>query len=366
MWRCAPRAAVETRDERVERMSRRSLTLFAASAAALVLVCVAALIPVPYVTMKPGPTFDTLGTLDEKPLFEFNENVNTYPTKGELRFTTVSVTSADSNLSLGQAVTAWFDDQDAVVPRDVIYPDGQTAEEAEEETSMQMSSSKTLSEAVALRAAGYDVKVKVESPVDPKGPSAGKLEVGDNIVTVDGDKVNSPDDVVAAVATLDPGTKVDLEVERGQGEREVTITTEAHPEDESMSRIGIGVGYDFPIKVKNHVGEDVGGPSAGTMFALAMYDELTKGSLTGGEVVAGTGTITDDGTVGPIGGIQQKVTGAAASDATVFLTPAANCDEAVEGDDHGMTLVKVTSFDQAVKALQKLADDPDAEVAQCE
>lgn len=347
-------------------MSRRSLTLFAASAAALVLVCVAALIPVPYVTMKPGPTFDTLGTLDEKPLFEFSKQVDTYPTKGQLRFTTVSVTSADSDLTLGQAVTAWFDDTDAVVPRDVIYPEGQSAEEAEQETSMQMSSSQTLSEAVALRAAGFDVHVRVEKPVDAKGPAAGKLEVGDTILTVDGDKVDSPDDVVTAIAPLDPGSEVELEIERGRDKRTVTITTEPNPDDKSMSRIGIGVGYDFPIKVKNHVSEDVGGPSAGTMFALAMYDELTRGSLTGGEVVAGTGTISADGTVGPIGGIQQKIAGAAAADATIFLTPAANCAEAVAGGDHGMELVEVKSFDQAVESLRALADDPDAEVARCE
>ena len=347
-------------------MSRRSLTLFAASAAALVLVCVAALIPVPYVTMKPGPTFDTLGTLDEKPLFEFGDNVNTYPTDGQLRFTTVSVTSADSDLTLGQAVTAWFDDTDAVVPRDVIYPEGQTAEEAKEETSMQMSSSQTLSEAVALRAAGYDVHVKVEKPIDPKGPSAGKLEIGDTILAVDGDKVHSPDEVVAAIAPLDPGTKVELDVERGRDKRDVTVTTEPNPEDDSMSRIGVGVGYDFPFKVKKRVSEDVGGPSAGTMFALAMYDELTRGSLTGGEVIAGTGTIAPDGKVGPIGGIQQKIAGAAAADATIFLTPTGNCDEAVAGDDHGMELVKVKSFDQAVESLRALADDPDAEVPRCE
>ena len=132
------------------------------------------------------------------------------------------------------------------------------------------------------------------------------------------------------------------------------------------SRIGIGIGYDFPITVKNNVGEDVGGPSAGTMFALAMYDELTRESLTGGEVIAGTGTIADDGTVGPIGGIQQKIAGAAAADATIFFTPSCNCAEAADGDDHGLKLVEVSTFDDAVESLETLADDPDAEVPLCE
>lgn len=346
-------------------MSRRNLTLFVASAAALILVCVAALIPVPYVTMKPGPTFDTLGKVEDKPVFEFGGDVRTYDTDGSLRFTTVSVTSAGSKLSLGQAVAAWFDSEDAVVPRDVIYPDGQTEQQAEEETSLQMSSSKQISEAVALREAGFEVAVKVEKPIDKGGPAGGKLEVGDAIRAVDGEKVESPDDVVAKISSLKPGSEVDLEIDRGDAQQSVTLTTEPHPDDKSLSRIGVGVGYEFPLAVTNNVGEDIGGPSAGTMFALAMYDELTKGSLTGGESIAGTGTIDDDGTVGPIGGIQQKIAGAAAADATIFLTPAGNCQEAVSGDDHGLTLLKVETFQQAVKSLETLADDPDAEVPQC-
>lgn len=346
-------------------MSRRNLTLFAASAAALVLVCVAALIPVPYVTMKPGPTFDTLGKFEGKPVIQFGDGVPTYDTDGQLRFTTVSVTSAGSRLSLGQAISAWFNDDDAVVPRDVIYPEGQTAEEAEQETSLQMSSSKTISEAVALREAGFDVDVAVEKPIDPKGPAAGKLEVGDTIAAVDGEKVDSPDDVVNAITTVEPGTEVTLDIRRGNDERSVELTTAPNPEDKSLSRIGIGIGYDFPVTVKNNVGQDVGGPSAGMMFALAMYDELTRESLTGGEVIAGTGTIADDGTVGPIGGIQQKIAGAAAADSTVFLTPTGNCEEAADGDDHGMLLVEVKTFDQAVDSLEALADDPGAEVPLC-
>lgn len=346
-------------------MSRRNLTLFVAGAAVLVLVCVAALIPVPYVTMKPGPTFDTLGKFENKPVIEIGSGVETYPTDGSLRFTTVSVTSAGARLSLGQAVSAWFDSQESVVPRDVIYPDGQTAEEAEQETSLQMSSSKSISEAVALREAGYDVAVSVEKPIAENGPAAGKLRAGDTIVAVDGKKVHSPDDVITAIAPLDPGTDVDISYRRGGRKRDVTLTTEPNPKDKSMSRIGVGVDYDFPVSIKNNVGEDIGGPSAGTMFALAMYDELTPGSLTGGDVVAGTGTIADDGGVGPIGGIQQKIAGAAAADATVFLTPAGNCAEAAAGDDHGMKLLKVKSFEQAVESLEALADDPDAEVPLC-
>jgi PDZ domain-containing protein len=102
------------------------------------------------------------------------------------------------------------------------------------------------------------------------------------------------------------------------------------------------------------------------MFALAIYDRLTPGSLTGGREVAGTGEIAPDGTVGPIGGIQQKIAGAADDGAKVFLVPAPNCAEARGGDDHGMRLVKMAKLDDAISALEKLAEDPQATVPQCE
>ena len=123
--------------------------------------------------------------------------------------------------------------------------------------------------------------------------------------------------------------------------------------------------FDFPIKITNNVGQQVGGPSAGAMFALAIYDRLTPGSLTGGRVVAGTGEIAPDGTVGPIGGIRQKIAGAADDGAKVFLVPAANCAEAADGDDHGMRLVEVSKLDDAIGSLEKLAKDPQASVPQC-
>jgi PDZ domain-containing protein len=102
------------------------------------------------------------------------------------------------------------------------------------------------------------------------------------------------------------------------------------------------------------------------MFALAIYDRLTPGSLTGGREVAGTGEITPDGTVGPIGGIRQKIAGAADDGAKVFLVPAANCAEAAGGDDHGLRLVKVSKLDDAIDTLEALAKNPKASVPQCQ
>jgi len=101
------------------------------------------------------------------------------------------------------------------------------------------------------------------------------------------------------------------------------------------------------------------------MFALAIYDKLTPGQLTGGRRIAGTGEISAEGVVGPIGGIRQKMAGAAKDDVSIFLVPAANCDEATDGDDHGLTLVKITKLDDAISSLEALAQDPKATVPTC-
>ena len=124
--------------------------------------------------------------------------------------------------------------------------------------------------------------------------------------------------------------------------------------------------YDFPIDVKFGIDPDIGGPSAGLMFSLAIYDTLTEGSMTGGDVVAGTGTISPDGTVGPIGGIDQKIAGAREDDADVFLVPAANCDDAYESPNGDMELVRVATMSEAVDALETYAEDPDADLPRCE
>ena len=125
--------------------------------------------------------------------------------------------------------------------------------------------------------------------------------------------------------------------------------------------VGVGVAptYRFPFQVKLHVASNIGGPSAGTMFALGIYDLLTPGSLTGGKPIAGTGTITASGQVGAIGGIQQKIAGAQADGAKLFLVPATNCDEAVRADydSDKMRLVKVSTLSGAISAIEAWTHD---------
>ncbi|AWB94186.1 PDZ/DHR/GLGF domain-containing protein [Aeromicrobium chenweiae] len=352
-------------------MSRRYTTLVVAAVSLIVLTSVALLVPVPYVTMSPGPAFDTLGSpriTNGKPLLTFGDDVKTYPTTGSLDFTTVSVTRADSHLSIVDALKSYADKDVAVVPKSLVYPDNESAKQSSAESAAQLDSSKDASKVAALRAAGYDVPGRpVIAGVIKGGAAEGKLEAGDVVTTVDGSKVSTPDAVVKAVGSVKPGDTVRLGVERKGAARTVPVVTRADPQDPDVPRIGISIGtkFSFPIQVDNNVGRAIGGPSAGTMFALAIYDRLTPGQLTGGRTVAGTGEITADGVVGPIGGVRQKMAGAAKAKATIFLVPAANCAEALDGDDDGLKLVKITKLDDAISSLEALAKDPQAKVPSC-
>jgi PDZ domain-containing protein len=340
-----------------------------ASLSLIVLTCVAFLVPVPYVTMKPGPAFDTLGKFDDKPMFTFGQGVTTYPTTGSLDFTTVQVTRAETNLSLAEALEAYVvGDDTAVVPRSLIYREGESAKDSEAEGQAQLASSKDSSRVAGLRAAGYTVpEVPAIDSVNADASAKGKLREGDEVRTVDGQSTPTAQAVVEAVGRVDPGDTVTIGFTRDGEKKTVDIVTRPDAKDERLPRIGVALRsrFDFPIEITNNVGQQVGGPSAGAMFALAIYDRLTPGSLTGGKVVAGTGEIAPDGTVGPIGGIRQKIAGAADDGAKIFLVPAANCAEAAAGDHHGMRLVEVSTLDDAIGALEKLAKDPQAKVARC-
>ena len=350
------------------KLSARYTTMVVATISLIVLTTVAFLVPVPYVKTQPGPVFDTLGEFEGEPMLTFGSDVKTYPTTGSLDFTTVRVGGPERHLSLGEAVVAYVDPDKAVVPKDLLYPDNKTQKESTAESAAQLAGSKDSSRVAALRAAGYTVNGRPSVADVVKGGAAEKaLKVGDVITAIDGTKVTTPEAVVKAIGTHKPGETVRLTVERKGSSLEVPVVTRADPEDKSVPRVGISLGmtYTYPIKIDNNVGRSIGGPSAGTMFALAIYDKLTPGSLTGGKKIAGTGEMAPDGTVGAIGGIRQKMAGAADHDATIFLVPAPNCDEATDGDDHGLKLVKITKLTDAISSLEALAKDPDAAVPSC-
>ncbi|MEG3631077.1 YlbL family protein [Streptomyces poriticola] len=361
-------------------MPRRTATMLASTLMLIALLCAGVFIPVPYSEMTPGPTVNTLGDHDGEPVLQISDR-KTYETSGHLNMTTVRVTSADYRMNLVEAVYGWLAHDNKVVPHDTLYPNGKTEEESTQENAEEFSQSQESAKVAALKELDIPVQSWVVVSTVVKGsPSQGRLHAGDVIKAVDGTPVEEPADVAELVTEHQPGEDVVFTVvpakEQAAAEKEkrtatttedVTITTTTSDDaGEKRAIVGISAGIDhtFPFTVDIRLA-DVGGPSAGLMFALGIYDKLTPGSLTGGAFVAGTGTIDDDGKVGPIGGIEMKTVGARDKGAQYFLTPADNCAAAAQDVPDGLTLVKVDTMDDALGALTDIRSGDTADLPKC-
>ncbi|MER8183627.1 PDZ domain-containing protein [Kitasatospora sp. NPDC094015] len=352
-------------------MPRRSATMLAATLLLIGLLCASVVMKVPYTEMSPGPTYNTLGVQEKtgEPVISITGH-ETYPTTGHLNMTTVQVTGAKYQPSLVSAVVGWLRDDVLVVPHDNVYPKGQTDSEAQQQNAEEFASSEDSAKTAALTQLGIPVGAQViVASVAAGGPSEGKLHAGDRILAVDGTAVTTAAGVAEQVTKHKPGeTTVFTVVPRGaaDGDRaEVAITTaQAQGSDRAIVGIVPGIDHTYPFKIDIGL-QDVGGPSAGLMFALGIVDKLTPDDLTGGKFVAGTGTIADDGKVGPIGGIQMKLIAARNKGAQYFFTPADNCSEAVQGTPGGLTLVKVDTLADALKALDGIRSGQTSALPAC-
>jgi Lon-like protease len=320
---------------------------------------------------SPGPTIDVLGAPNGKETIQVNGE-KTYRDSGQLRMTTVSVTPRDADLSIFDEMRAWLDRNDAVYPHEAVYPGDSSEEEDQSEGQVQMVSSQDTASAVALRALGYKVPALLEVQGITKGsPADGALAVRDLITAVNGTKLPNGDlqksstTLTDAIKATPSGQQVQLTVLRDGKEVTVPLTPEPDEDGTPVVGISIGQGFELPFSVSVDIDSRIGGPSAGLMFSLSIYDTLTPGSLTGGGRVAGTGEIYSDGSVGAIGGIQQKIVGARQDGAQLFLVPAANCDDAEGAHNGDMRLAKVATFDQAKSAIQTWAKDHDAKLPSC-
>jgi PDZ domain-containing protein len=332
-----------------------------------------AMAPSPYVVERPGPAFDTLGDVensagDDVPLIDIPDET-TYPTSGELNLLTVYVDgSRERSLTWLEVAQAWFDPSRTVLPIDAVYPDGQTDEEADQQSAADMSNSQQDAVAAALTELGIDyASVLVISGVVDDAPATGLLEADDEVLTADGTAVENVEELRAVLEDAGVGANVVLGVVRDGVELDVMVVPIASSTDGSPV-IGVyaGVQYDdFPIEVNIQL-ENVGGPSAGMMFALGIYDKLTPGELTGGENIAGTGTIVGSGEVGAIGGIIQKMFGAREAGAEWFLAPASNCAEVFGNIPSGIEVFAVSTLDRAVAAVEAIADGDTSALARCE
>jgi Lon-like protease len=332
-------------------VNRRILTLLVALVPILVFGVLVSVVTVPYVSLGPGPTFDTLGEVEGKQVVDI-EGADVYPTSGHLNMTTVS---QRSDLTLGQAMTLWLSGREQLVPRDLVYPPDKTREEVDKANTTDFRNSERSAEYAALHYLKYPMAVTVET-VNDDGPSNGKLEDGDAVDAVNGKPVANLEQFQALLKDTKPGDTVVLDYRRKDGPPGVaTITLGKHPERDA-GYLGIGVleAPWGPFSVDFNLA-NIGGPSAGLMFSLAVVDKLTTGDLNDGQFIAGTGTITGDGEVGSIGGITHKMLAAREAGATMFLVPADNCEEANTAPQDGLELVKVDTLATAVDALKTLS-----------
>lgn len=332
------------------------------------LVIVLGLVPSPYVIEQPGPVFDTLGVAEheggERPLINIPD-AETFDSTGELNLLTVSVVGNPENLPHWLDVaTAWVDPSKSVVPVESVFPPNLSTEERNEENRVLMINSQRDAVAAALTELGYDIPrtLSVESILQGS-PATDVLEPGDRITSIEDEPVVDLADLRRKI-----GESAGAPIELGLLRDGTAMTLDVLPEiQDGAAVIGvlIATDYTFPFEVDIQL-DDVGGPSAGMIFALGIIEKLGAESLTGGESFAGTGTIDAQGNVGPIGGIRQKLYGAERAGAEYFLAPVRNCDEVVGHVPDGLEVFAVSTLDDSLDVLNAVTEGSSiAELPRC-
>ena len=343
----------------------RTVAALVCGAGAVLLLSLLALLPVPYAVESPGPVRDTLGEVDGVRLIEVS-GAPTYPTEGSLALTTVRVAGGPgAAVGLPQVVQAWLDPTRVAVPVEQLFPVGTTSEQVAERDAADMTTSQENATAAALAELGIEVPTTLTVAGLSEGSRAGGLvEEGDVITAVGGAPVADLAALRAALQRGAAGEPVEVSLRRGDEAQEVVVPTSTAPDGTVQLGVLVDPLFDFPVDVTIQV-DRIGGPSAGMVFALGVLDVLTPGPLTGGEDVAGTGTIDASGGVGTIGGIAQKMAGARAAGAVLFLAPAGNCDEVVGHVPDGLRVVPVETLHEAREAVERFAAGEGSDLPSC-
>ena len=335
-------------------MSRRALTLYIAGATVIVALVAAVLLPVPYVILGPGPTLNTLGRDSSgKPLITISGH-RVYPGSGHLNMVTVSYQGGPGDeFNVFTALRGWLNHSEAVVPESELFAPGQTQKQVQQADQAQMTSSQQTATAAALHqlGIGYTTAAGVVT-IEKNMPAAAVLRAGDLITAVDGQPVSGPSQLTSLIKSHAAAGPLHLTISRSGVTRQVQITPK-----QVSGRPVLGVivqqQFLFPFPVQISIG-NIGGPSAGMMFALGLIEKLSGMNLTGGKFIAGTGEISPGGAVSAIGGIQQKMVGARDAGATVFLAPAGNCSDTKGAVPAGLRVVKVSTLSGAIAALRAI------------
>lgn len=350
---------------RLERAHKRSQRGWIALGVSFVILLALALWPTSYVIQQPGPVFNTLGTVEiddkEVPMITV-KGATTYETSGALDMLTVqAVGNPEQRPNWFEITLAWLNPSKTVVPLEAVFPVGETTEQRDAENAALMVDSQQDAVAAALTTLGYDFPAQLTvGQVADGAPADGQLKVEDEIISVNDVPVTDLASLRAAIAENGTETPALFGIVRDGVPMTIPLTpTPATAADGTQTGV-IGIAtkmvYDFPIDVTIQL-DNVGGPSAGMMFALGIVDKLTEGELNGGADVAGTGTIDAEGAVGAIGGIRQKLFGAKDAGAEYFLAPETNCNEVVGHVPDGIQVFSVATLDDAVTVLDAIADE---------
>jgi PDZ domain-containing protein len=334
-------------------MTRRVRALLVAGVLFLVLFFVALFMPVPYVILGPGPTLNTLGKDNQGRQIIVIRGRDTNPTTGNLNLTTVGITP--DRVTAVQALVGWLQSDRVVVPRAAYYPPGQTEEQVNQLDTQQFVDSQSSATAAAFCELGYPRGLGVVGILDKSG-AQGVLKPFDEIISFDGQAIADQDALAKLLATKQPGQRATIVVSRAGVGKTVRIPLSKPQDNGTGARIGITVspGCFAPFEVDLGLADQIGGPSAGLMFALGIIDKVGPTNLTNGRFIAGTGEISADGAVEPIGGIQLKMIAARRAGATIFLAPADNCKDVAGAIPKGLSVVKVSNLHQAVQDLSAL------------
>ena len=357
------------------RRRRRLRRAVVAGSFILVVALIAAvfLVPVNAVIEAPGPTWNVLdnGSSSDQDVLKVS-GTETYPTEGALRMTTVSVSGCPGYpVTTADLIAAWFSADKRIVDRDEVCPQDQSAEQVEETGKAQMTASQDSAVIAALVETGKAGAMHLTVTEVTEQQTSTEIQAGDVLETItpEGGQMTtlaSFSQLRELMTTIPEGTRVTLGVRRGDQKASAALTTIAPQEGTTGSLLGLSlkISVDSPVEATFGL-SDVGGPSAGMMFALGVVDEITPGSLTGGKDISGTGTIDMTGQVGPIGGIQQKMAGARESGSTFFLAPASNCNEVKGHEPKGMQVFAVNTLHEAVAATEAIASGNTSGLATC-
>jgi PDZ domain-containing protein len=302
----------------------------------------------PLFAFVPGPVRDV------EQLVEV-DGTTTYSSEGKLFLTTVSV---DDSVTLVEWIAAGFDPDKTIVSEE-DFTGGLSIRELRRQNQEQMRDSQQRAKEVALGALGLGPEgdgARVLRTIEDF-PADDVLQADDVIVKIDAETISTSCDVTGVLVDVGVGSEVEVVVRRDGRPRTFTLRAAGHPDDPSVPVLGVVIrDVNFHFVSDFDVGfetGDIGGPSAGLMLALALYDRLTPDDLTKGRSIAGTGTIRCDGRIGPISGIEQKIAGAEQEGAEIFLAPVANLDDARDAADD-IDVVAVETFDDAVVYLEGL------------